>query len=144
MDVYDRRVRVLLHSTCTRRRQRRRPLASRTRMRIIGTAAALVALAPAGTGWRFLTIKVFEPAAGTELFTDGAERTIEVGEVTGYVTGESDWSSRSTAVIGPGTPHGFLPAVDYDMRYGMAENDLDRCEKVVPQTGKVLEALGWV
>ena len=98
---------------------------------------------PVAPGWGFLTIKVFEPAAGTELFTGGAERTIEVGAATGYVTSKSDWSSCSMSVIGPRTPDGFLLAVDYDMPYGMAETDPDHCKKVVPQREKVLEALGW-
>jgi hypothetical protein len=95
---------------------------------------------PVENGYGWLAIDVFKPVSVDAILAT-AVRQYKVGDGTGYQQFDADGSTLCQALVRtPQMPDGYLVRVKLD---GGGDHSANLCEKSVPQTEKVLEALKW-
>ncbi|GAC67968.1 DUF3558 family protein [Gordonia soli] len=89
-------------------------------------------------GW--LRIGVFEPYDVATILKVTTVREYPVGRGVGHQQFDADGKLRCSALVQtPRTPPGYLVSVKLDG----GPDDVNLCEAAVPQTDKVVRALGW-
>ncbi|AZG45631.1 DUF3558 family protein [Gordonia insulae] len=94
---------------------------------------------PVENGYGWLKMGVFMPVDANGLLATAA-RKYPVGDGMGYQLLPGDNGTCKAMVQTPRVPEGYVLSVDVNPSDDMESN---LCEKAVPQTEKVLKALGW-
>lgn len=97
---------------------------------------------PVQDGWGWLDLSVFRPVS-VEVLQSIAVWTYTVdGDAVGWSSDRNDGLHQCLSVVrSPRTPTGYTLRVMVNAPVSGAEANL--CRKAIPQTGKVLRALGW-
>ncbi|GAA3709575.1 hypothetical protein GCM10022238_25710 [Gordonia hankookensis] len=94
---------------------------------------------PVSDGYGSLEMDVFKPFDVNIILGSAMVRQFPVGDGTVYQQTQDDASTCRALVRTPNTPKGFVLRVRLD---GQADAS-KLCESAIPQTEKVLKALGW-
>ncbi|WAC57575.1 DUF3558 family protein [Gordonia sp. SL306] len=94
---------------------------------------------PVSDGYGSLEMDVFKPFDVSIILDSAVVRQFPVGDGTVYQQTKDDASTCRALVKTPDTPKGFVLRVRLD---GQADAS-KLCESAIPQTEKVLKALGW-